>query len=154
VLNSPFSICRQSFCSTASRIHVHVQSPIAHVSFFLSFAPFTLFSAIRDPYPRSILTPSYSCFLLFCLFLCLFVTISLLLRSDSCCLSPRVLRLLTLATLALASAFIGPYLSLRLFYLANKLTFVLNETYRICLFRGTPLPPMARHENGCIYRYR
>ena len=111
---------RRSFCSAVSRIHMHMCSPRLHMC--PSSSPCPAHAVKRDL--RSIFAPVYPCFLFF-LFLGLFVTISLLLRSVSCCLSSRVLRLLTLATLLLLSAFIG--LCLVLFVLISEYTDLLNE---------------------------
>ena len=64
---------------------------------------------------------------------------SLLLGSISCFISPRVLRLSTLATLSLLSALIGLCLLLYLSLLANKLTFRMNEmNYFVFYFSARP----------------
>ena len=82
---------RQPSCSAISRIHTHVCSP--RLRMCPSSSPCPARAVKRDP--RSIFAPPSPCFLFFIFFLCLFVTISLLLRSVSCFLrASRVSRLL------------------------------------------------------------
>ena len=68
---------------------------LRHIDVFVHMYVARLFLSINDPYPR--LLPFFPCFFSV-------AVVSLLLGSISCFISPRVLRLLTLAILSLLSA--------------------------------------------------